>query len=164
MRTKILTIAALIVMSLGLKAQPPVNGGVGPSNQMRSHVQMTGRMEALKKSLNLTAEQKEDIKKIRLAMSKELTPLRNKVGESAAHLKTLTSTDKPDMAAINQTLEKTGAQKTEIAKAEMKYRMQMRSVFTEEQLVKLQAIKARMKQMQMHGMRNNAKRFSQYRS
>jgi Spy/CpxP family protein refolding chaperone len=114
-------------------------------------------MEAVRKSLNLSAEQKEEIKKIRLTMWKELTPLRNKAGELGAHLKTLTSVEKPDMAAINQILDKIGAQKTEIAKAEMKYRMQMRSVFTEEQLMKLQTIKSGMKQMQMRGIRNNAK-------
>lgn len=154
MSTKILTIAALIVLSLGLKAQPSINGGGRPSNPMRSQVAMRNRMEAVKKSLNMSAEQQDQIKKIRLTMWKELTPLRNKAGELGAHLKTLTSVEKPDMAAINQTLDKIGAQRTEIAKAEMKYRMQMRSVFTEEQLMKLQTIKAGIKQMQMRGIRN----------
>jgi Spy/CpxP family protein refolding chaperone len=151
MKTKILTIAALIFMVLNLQAQPGFNPGIRTSPEMRGQVQMRNRMEALKKSLNLTDDQKEAIKKIRLTMSKEMTPLRNILGESMAHLKTLTSADKPDMAGINQSLEKIGDQRTEIAKAAMKYRLQLRSVFTEEQLMKLHAIEGRIKQLKQHG-------------
>jgi Spy/CpxP family protein refolding chaperone len=148
MKTKILTIAVLTFMVLGLKAQPAINRGIRPANP----VQVRRGMEAAKKALNLTDEQKEALKKIRLCMWKELQPLRNAVVESAAHLKTLTSVDKPDMTAINQALDKIGAQKIEIAKTRVKYLLQMRSVLTDEQRMKMQEMKTRLKQMRNRGM------------
>ena len=51
---------------------------------------------------DLTEDQKENIKSIRLSAMKDMKPLRNELGEKEARFKTLRSADKPDMDAINK--------------------------------------------------------------
>lgn len=155
MKTRILFIALFLFLIPGVKAQPALKGGMRPFDSMRNQAQPKGKIEVLKRALNLTEDQQETIRKIRVTMAKELLPLKNAAGESRAHLKTLVSAEKPDMAAINQSLDKIGAQKIELAKTAMKYMLQMRSVLTEEQRMKLQMLKKRMKMQKLHGMRNN---------
>jgi Spy/CpxP family protein refolding chaperone len=63
-------------------------------------------------------------------------PLRNELGEAEAHQKTLMTTEKPDLAAINKNIEKIGAIKIEMAKIHAKNRLDMRAQLTDEQRVK----------------------------
>src|SRR5665647_2484516 len=97
------------------------------------------------KGLNLTDAQKDAFKQSMMAMQKEIKPLRNELGEATAHQKTLVSIDKPDMSAINKNLEKIGALKVEMAKLQVKHRLDMRAQLTDEQRMKFDAFKANMK-------------------
>lgn len=132
MKTKILTLVVLIGLTTSLMAQPDLrrderpNRGKNPEMQMKKNV---GHQNIL----NLTDEQKEVFKQSRLALEKQLQPLRNELGEAEAHQRTLTTTEKPDISAINKNMEKIGSIKTEMAKMQIKHRMELRAQLTDEQ-------------------------------
>jgi Spy/CpxP family protein refolding chaperone len=136
MKAKILSLALFIVMGLTVSAQPQMNREVrifrGPQNNMR----MNQNRQDLAKALNLTDEQKAAFQKMRLAMHKEILPIRNEIGEAEAHQKTLLGVDKPDLSAIDKNIDKIGALRIEIAKIAMKHRLEMRSLLTDEQKMK----------------------------
>ena len=145
MKTKVLMIAVLLGLSTALVAQPTENGPKksfrGHENEMRKEDGQGG----FAKGLNLTDAQKDAFKQSVMAMQKEIKPLRNELGEATAHQKTLVSVDKPDMSAINKNLEKIGALKVEMAKLQVKHRLDMRAQLTDEQRMKFDAFKANMK-------------------
>ena len=146
MRTTILSLALLLMMVLGVNAQPGNQGNQGMRPGMNKQMPMMSAPQRMAKALNLTNEQKDAFKKILLAMQKEIKPIRNEIGEAAAHLKTLTSVDKPDINAINKSIDKIGALKIEIAKIRLKNRLDMRALLTDEQRLKAEAMKAKRKQ------------------
>jgi Spy/CpxP family protein refolding chaperone len=76
-----------------------------------------------------------------LAMQKQLQPIRNQLGEARAHQKTLAAADKTDMAAINKNIEKMGGLKTDMAKIQTKYHLEMRAQLTDEQRLKFDRFK-----------------------
>jgi Spy/CpxP family protein refolding chaperone len=145
MRTTILSLAFLLMTVLGLNAQPGNQRNQGMRPGMKNQMPMMSAPQRIAKELNLTNEQKDAFKKILLAMQKEIKPIRNEIGEAAAHLKTLTSADKPDINAINKSIDKIGALKIEIAKIRLKNRLDMRALLTDEQRMKAEAMKAKMK-------------------
>ena len=55
------------------------------------------------------------------------------------------SADKPDLAATNKNIDKIGGLKIEIAKISVKHRLEMRNLLNDEQRVKLDMWKERMK-------------------
>jgi len=104
--------------------------------------------------LNLTDAQKEAFKQSRLALEKQMLPLRNEIGEAEARQKTLTTAEKPDLAAINKNIEKIGGLKVEMAKIQAKHRLDMRAQLTEEQRLKFDMSKNHMRgDKGMKGMR-----------
>jgi len=153
MRTTILSLALLLMTVLGLNAQPGNQRNQGMRPGMNNQMPMMSAPQRIAKKLNLTNEQKDAFKKIMLAMKKEIKPIRNEIGEAAAHLKTLTSADKPDINAINKSIDKIGALKIEIAKIRLKNRLDMRALLTDEQRLKAEAIKAKMKQLKGQNQR-----------
>jgi periplasmic protein CpxP/Spy len=144
MKTKILSLALLMLLVLGINAQPNQRG-MDPQNGGKGQMFMNAP-QRIAKELNLTDEQKEAFKKIVLTMHQEIMPIRNEVGEAVAHQKTLTSADKPDFNAINKNIDKIGALKIEIAKIRTKGFLEMRAQLTDEQRLKLAAVKVKMKQ------------------
>ena len=72
--------------------------GAQMNRRMRPHAQP---LKDLAMGLKLTDAQKEAFKKSAMAVHKQLQPLRNELGEAAAHLKTLAMAEKPDFGAIN---------------------------------------------------------------
>lgn len=84
---------------------------------------------------NLTAEQKTKIQTLRVKHQKEAIPLRNELAEKKAHLRTLQSVDKPDMNAINKTIDEISALQTKIMKSKASHRIEVASNLTDEQKV-----------------------------
>ena len=82
---------------------------------------------------SLTTKQKEAIGQIRVKTDKELKPLHDQLSELMAHHRTLMTAEKPDMAAINASIEKMGAIKISIEKAETAQQQEIRKLLTEEQ-------------------------------
>ena len=160
MKTKVMILAAFLMMVLGINAQPVVremkvwrgmNSFRPDSNaqsKIRAQVQRQLRMhqQGFAGILNLTDEQKESFKKMRLEMHKKVKDIQNQLGEATAHQKTLTGKDDPDWSAIEKNLEKIGDLKTEIAKIRTKQFLEMRAQLSEEQRMKLD----QMKEMRKH--------------
>ena len=144
MKTKVLMIAVLLGFTTLVMAQPNENGtkksARGPEHEMRMNEQW-GPGERL----DLTDVQKDVFKQSMLAMQKQLQPIRNEIGEAEARQKTLTTVDKPDMAAINKNIEKIGALKVEMAKIQAKHRIEMRAQLTDEQRIKFDLHQGKMK-------------------
>jgi Spy/CpxP family protein refolding chaperone len=82
---------------------------------------------------DLTEEQKEQIKGLRVDHIKEMTQVRNKLMEKRASLRTLQTQDNPDMAAINKTIEEMGEVRTSLQKARAEHHQAIREILTEEQ-------------------------------
>jgi Spy/CpxP family protein refolding chaperone len=143
MKTKVLMIAVLMGFTTLLMAQPKESDEKqsfhGQNHEMRMN------QERGPQGLNLTDAQKEAFKQSRLALQKQLQPLRNELGEAEAHQKTLTTAEKPDMAAINKNIEKIGALKMEMAKLQVKHRLELRAQLSDEQRLKFDMQKGKMK-------------------
>ena len=154
MKTKILSLVLVLVIVWGANAQPRINKDVRIIKGPKAGMQMNAGPQGMAKALNLTDEQKEAFKKNMLAMHKEILPIRNEIGEAEAHQKTLMSVDKPDMSAINKNIDKIGALKTELAKVEIKHRLEMRGQLNDEQRLKFDMLKQKMK----HSMGQNPRR------
>ncbi len=136
MKAKILSLALFMVMCLTVSAQPQTKGGMNNFRGTQHPMWMNHNREDLAKALNLTDQQKEAFKKIRLAMHEEILPIRNEIGEAEAHQRTLVTAEKPDLSAIDKNIEKIGALKVEAAKIIMKHHLEMRALLTAEQRMK----------------------------
>jgi Spy/CpxP family protein refolding chaperone len=128
MRTRKLIIAALIACSSLTafaqkkdkdKTPPPVDSPAPP----RDH---PGRMD-------LSEEQRKKMKEIHMKSGKEIMTLKNQAMEKKAHLKTLTTADKPDMNEINKTIDEMSALNAQIMKKKTAAKMEVRGLLTDEQ-------------------------------
>jgi Spy/CpxP family protein refolding chaperone len=151
MKAKILIMVVLMGFSSIMIAQPVKNDSEKSfhGQEWRSHGKngQNGPMSRL----NLTDAQKDTFKQSMMALQKEVKPLRNELGEAMAHQKTLVSADKPDMSAIDKNIEKIGNLKVEMAKIQVKHRLDLRAQLTDEQRLKFDMFKGRMN----HGKRAN---------
>ena len=145
MKAKILIMVVLMGFSSILLAQPAKNDSGKSFRGQEWRSQGKGGQNGPMKGLNLTDAQKEAFKQSMMAMQKELKPLRNELGEVMAHQKTLVSADTPDMKAIDKNLEKIGDLKVEMAKIQVKHRLEMRAQLTDEQRMKFDMFRAKMK-------------------
>jgi Spy/CpxP family protein refolding chaperone len=144
MRTKILSIVLLMSLSVIAMAQTT---GISPEKTMRGkdHSMMMQRgQKGQINGMNLTDTQKEAFKQSMMAMHKQLQPIRNELGETEAHQKTLVTSEKPDLGAINKNIEKIGALKIEMAKIQTKHHLEMRAQLTDEQRLKFDMRKGKM--------------------
>jgi Spy/CpxP family protein refolding chaperone len=84
---------------------------------------------------NLTPDQKTKIKSLKVKFIKEVTPLKNEIAEKRAHLKTLGSVDKPDINAINKTIDELSMLTSRMMKQAASHRIEVSSLLTDEQKV-----------------------------
>lgn len=104
---------------------------------------------------NLTAEQKTKIQVLKVKHQKEVTPLRNELAEKKAHLRTLNSVEKPDINAINKTIDEISALQTKIMKSNASHRIEIASNLTDEQKVFFNSHQGKMRNGKRgHGMGN----------
>lgn len=145
MKAKILILAVCMSVSAVLVAQPKEQGPERTFHGRSGDARMQ-RDKSPVNGLNLTDAQKEAFKKSMMALQKQLQPVRNELGELEARQKSLTMVDKPDMAAVNKNIEKIGSLKVEMAKIMVKHHLDMRAQLTDEQRLKFDAFKHRMKE------------------
>ena len=146
MKAKILSLALLMSLSAALMAQ---STEVGPKKEFRGQQGEKFQGEesvGFGHWLNLTDTQKEAFKQSMMAMHKQIKPIRNELGEAMAHQKTLIGAENPDLAAINSNIDKIGALRIEIAKIQIKNRLDLRAQLTDEQRQKFDLFKDRMEQ------------------
>jgi Spy/CpxP family protein refolding chaperone len=136
MKTKNLSffILAMLLFSLTAMSQEPDKRE--DLRQRREIVIKKRSLAQAEREPFFTEEQKEAIKEIRLQTAKQLKPLRNELNELNARQKTLTTAADADLDAIYANIEKISGIKTEIAKLSAKQHQKIRSLLTEEQLLK----------------------------
>ena len=84
---------------------------------------------------DITPEQHSTIKELVLAKDKQMIQLNNQLKEKKAQLKTLESSDKPDLKSIHKTIDEIGALIVSRMKAEAECKQKIRNILTEEQRV-----------------------------
>ena len=145
MKAKILSLVFLMGLSVALMAQSTETGPKKEFHGQKKEGCTMGAKSGFDGGLNLTDAQKEAFKQSRIAMQKQILPIRNELGEAMAHQKTLVTAESPDLAAINSNIEKIGALRVEMAKIQVNHRLDMRAQLTDEQRQKFDLFKEKMK-------------------
>ena len=94
-----------------------------------------GQGFGLEQGLNLTEDQQTQIKSMRLKMQQEMLPVRNKIGENRAKLRTLSTVENADMKAINKVIDSNSQLTATLTKLRAANRQAVRSLLTEEQRI-----------------------------
>lgn len=123
-------VALLLVTGIAFAQQPGMGQGHGEKMCSRGHRSMIR---------DLTEEQTEQMKELRVEHWKAVQPLRNQIGEKRARLRTLSTSDKVDMAGINRVIEDIGKMRTQMMKERARHRQDVRELLTEEQRVMFDA-------------------------
>ena len=144
MKTRILSliIVATLFTSTIVMAQPTRQGNQG--NQYPEQKAMMMKQFAQQKNIHqkfFTEEQQATMKNLRLETAKKVKPLRNELRELMAHQQTLTTANNTDLKAINKNIDKISDAKTEIAKIMAAQHQQVRSLLSEEQLLRFDTMK-----------------------
>ncbi len=130
-RIKLISGTLLTMLLLSL---PMLSSAQEAEHRKRGHEMSKDRMSNIEERIpDLTEDQKENIKSIRLSAMKDMKPLRNELGEKEARFKTLNSADKPDMDAINKQIDEIAALKASISKREIKAQQDIRALLNDEQ-------------------------------
>jgi len=132
----VLPIAALLLVAGSVFAQQPGMHEQGPGREGMHGCRMSKHKRMMP---DLTEEQQEKIKALRVKHMEALKPLRNELGEKKARLRTLTTSDKVNMSEINKVIEDIGRMKTEMMKLKEQHRQEVRRLLTDEQRVMFDA-------------------------
>lgn len=84
---------------------------------------------------DLTPEQQKQIDALKLTLMKESTNTKNLIGEKQAHIKTISTGDNVDMAAVNKAYDELFALKAELAKKHNAFKQDVRKLLTADQKV-----------------------------
>jgi Spy/CpxP family protein refolding chaperone len=84
---------------------------------------------------DLTEAQQKKIDELKLAHQKNMLQLKNQLAEKETHLQTLRTADKPDMDAINKTVDEIGAIHTQMMKEKESHIQQVRAQLTDSQRI-----------------------------
>ena len=120
----LIAIMAFFGLSLSVMAQPP----------QRLH-QFHQRDQGGFAMLNLTEDQKAEVKEIHLARMKEIQPLKDELRINRAKLNALMNKDNPDMKEIVSLIEANGMILTNIQVKRIESKMKVRALLTDEQKV-----------------------------
>jgi Spy/CpxP family protein refolding chaperone len=104
------------------------HGKHGQRKGMQGQQDMSGMKD-------LTQEQKDKMKELRLQQMKTMTQYSNQLGEYNARLKTLTTGDDVKLKDVDKLIDKMGKVKLEMAKYRLSHRMDVRALLTDEQKV-----------------------------
>tara|TARA_R110002124_G_scaffold45693_1_gene137911 strand:+ start:17398 stop:17892 length:495 start_codon:yes stop_codon:yes gene_type:complete len=102
---------------------------MGPNDKMQRDPQ------AMLRKLDLSDEQKEEIKGIMLEGKKESIPFENQLGEKRARLRTLSSGDTYDVQALNKVADEMSELQASIKKIHIAKKGEIRSLLDEDQKV-----------------------------
>jgi len=153
MKTRNIKTAGVLLLGLlmltAVNAQSPRQGGrgLGPcgagegpgygQGQNLWENSPTGRAGQFAR-LDLTEEQVEEMTTLRTEHYKVMTPLRNKNAELRARERTLLSEENVDLKALNKTIDEQTALMNSMKKIQVKHRVAVKDILTDEQVMKLQ--------------------------
>ena len=129
----------LFVLLLGgtvLYAQTPQGKPVPGKGMMPAVAQRRAMMQEM---LNITDEQKDQMKQMFLDRMKETLPLRNEMAVLKAEYRQLISAEKPNQKDINANIDKQTDLINKMKKVRAKYALKMRDILTEEQWLIMQS-------------------------
>lgn len=128
---------AFATVALTAQAQPrqgrAYKGNNGSSKNPGVYVHRFGGADCM--IPDLSQDQQDEIKKLRLEMTKETTSIRNQMAEKRARLNTLKAADKADMNAINKTIDEIAALEAQRMKAKASCDIKVRALLNDEQKV-----------------------------
>jgi len=134
MKKNILSRSLLIIMMIAAMSMSTTVFAQGRGNgQGMKKGKQTEQM--MKQIPDLSDEQMDKIKNLRIEMMKQITPLQAELQELKAHLRTLSVAEEADMKAINKTIDKISALQGKIMKIHAKFRQDVRSVLNDKQRV-----------------------------
>ncbi|MBN2744166.1 MAG: periplasmic heavy metal sensor [Marinilabiliaceae bacterium] len=84
---------------------------------------------------NLSADQQTKIDALKLTHQKEMLVLKNQMGELKAKQRTLTTTDKADIKAINANIDEITKVKNQMMKKQAQHRQDVRALLNDEQKI-----------------------------
>lgn len=136
MKKTIIAILAFFAVSFSVQAQDAkvyvhgsgTKGGKEPKVYTK-HIKMSRGIP------DLTDEQEEQIKALKLAKDKDNVSISNQLAEKRARLTTLKAVDKADMSAINKTIDEISTLQAQQMKADAAYHVKVRALLTDEQKV-----------------------------
>lgn len=142
MKTRILSMLLIAVFAISITASAQNQPERKRSPEQREMMMKRQKQMKERHQSFFTEEQQEAMKKLRLELAKEVKPLKNELNELNARQQTLTTADKADMNALNKNIDKMSGLKADIQKIMAKQHQEVRSMLTEEQLVKFDAMKS----------------------
>lgn len=117
-----------------LSAQPQNRRNMQPQQNRQIAQNERGQGQQMRLP-NLTEEQKEQIKAIKLDGQKEALPLRNEMMEKKARLRTLTTSEDYNEKSVNNTIDEIAELEATLMKLRQNHRQEVREVLTEEQRI-----------------------------
>jgi Spy/CpxP family protein refolding chaperone len=88
--------------------------------------------------LDLSEDQQEEVTTLRTEHYKEITPLKNKMAELKARERTLLSEESVDVKAVNKSIDEQTDLLNSMRKLQAKHQIAVKSILTDEQVMKLQ--------------------------
>ncbi len=89
--------------------------------------------------LNLTEDQQNQMKEMRIAHMKEVQPVRDQLMELKAHQRTLMNTETPDQKSINKNIDEMTKLQNKLMKMGSGFHLKVKSILTDEQKVLMQS-------------------------
>jgi len=131
MKTKIIILSIAAFMTAGTVSQAQHELGFHGYEQKR--LAQVQEKQDPGSFLNLTEDQQNQMKRLRLEHQKEVKPLINQLRENRAHYKTLLSADQPDIKEINKSIDEFTAIRNEMQKSGVSFKLEMRNILTDDQ-------------------------------
>ena len=110
----------------------PGRAGMGPMNPSMNNSQAAPDRAGMGIP-NLTDEQKDQIKKLRMTQMKEVQPIRNEMMELKARFHTLSTAENPDNNEINKNIDARTALMNKLMKSKASHHQAVRKILNEEQ-------------------------------
>lgn len=101
--------------------------------------------------LELTEEQETEMTSLRSEHYKEITPMKNKMAELKARKRTLLSEESVDLKAVNKTIDDQTDLMNSTKKLQVEHQLAVKSILTDEQVMKLQKRRQFARQDGFHG-------------
>ena len=103
--------------------------------------------------LDLSDEQKSQIKEIHLGVQKEILPMQNQLNENRARMKTLTTSEDPNMDEINNLIDQSSGIRADMQKIRASAHQEVRKLLTEDQRVMFDSRSSKMMAHRHQGKR-----------
>lgn len=157
---RILTTAFLLLLIGTLSVQAQRNDQQEKRKVIKERIEKRGGQQGQMRrgqqpmvvKLDLSEDQKEQIKGIMLEGKQESLPLENQLREKRARLRTLSSGDTYDVAALNKVVDEMSTLQASIKKIHIAKKGEIRALLNEEQKIKFDTMPDRVQKMKRQAL------------